>query len=72
MIMSSAIAGRGSAGRAPRHNRLWRAGVQRLVRERANVSVSWLDADHRLVFTHAPDIAEIIRSAHQPGSGPAS
>ncbi|GGS52070.1 hypothetical protein GCM10010270_23370 [Streptomyces violaceus] len=72
MIMSSAIAGRGSAGRAPRHNRLWRAGVQRLVRERANVSVSWLDADHRLVFTHAPDIAEIVRSAHQPVGGPAS
>ncbi|MFC9680285.1 alpha/beta fold hydrolase [Streptomyces sp. NPDC056948] len=72
MIMSRAIAGRGGAGRAPRHNRLWRAGVERLVRERANVSVSWLDADHRLVFTHAPDIAEIVRSAHQPVGGPAS
>ncbi|MFC9131269.1 alpha/beta fold hydrolase [Streptomyces sp. NPDC057099] len=72
MVMSSAIAGRSGAGRAPRHNRLWRDGVERLVRERANVSVSWLDADHRLVFTHAPDIAEIVRSAHQPVGGPAS
>ncbi|MFC9510286.1 alpha/beta hydrolase [Streptomyces sp. NPDC057002] len=70
MIMSRAIAGRGPAGRAPRHNRLWRAGVERLVRERANVSVSWLDADHRLVFTHGPDIAEIVRSAHQSADGP--
>ncbi|MFJ8711669.1 alpha/beta fold hydrolase [Streptomyces violaceus] len=72
MIMSSAIAGRSGAGRAPRHNRLWRDGVERLVRERANVSVSWLDADHRLVFTHAPDIAEIVRSAQQPVGGTAS
>ncbi len=72
MIMSRAIAGRGGAGRAPRHNRLWRAGVERLVGERPNVSVSWLDADHRLVFTHAPEIAEIIRSGRRPVSGRAS
>ncbi|MFD5316836.1 alpha/beta fold hydrolase [Streptomyces sp. NPDC127098] len=61
MIMSTAIAGDSDAGRAPRHNRLWRAGVNRLVAERPDVAAHWLDADHRLVFTHAPEIARIIR-----------
>lgn len=59
MIMSTSIAG--TEGRAPRHNRLWRTGVERLVRERPHTSTTWLDADHRLVFTHAPHIAETIR-----------
>ncbi|WDV52032.1 alpha/beta fold hydrolase [Streptomyces coeruleorubidus] len=71
MIMSAAIAGDSGGGRASRHNRLWRAGIERLVRERPDVSTSWLDADHRLVFTHAPAIAEIIRSGHRPVGGPA-
>ncbi|WP_330455517.1 alpha/beta hydrolase [Streptomyces sp. NBC_00820] len=62
MIMSTSIAGDSSEGRAPRHNRLWRAGIERLVRERPHVSTFWLDTDHRLVFTHAAEIAEIIRS----------
>ncbi|NEW74893.1 alpha/beta hydrolase [Streptomyces rapamycinicus] len=61
MIMSAAIAGDGAEGRAPRHNRLWRAGIDRLVRERPDTSVTWLDTGHRLVFTHAREIAEIIR-----------
>ncbi|WP_206302669.1 alpha/beta fold hydrolase [Streptomyces sp. WAC 01529] len=60
MIMSTSIAGDSGEGRAPRHNRLWRTGVERLVRELPRVSASWLDADHRLVFTHAPEIARII------------
>ena len=72
MIMSAAIAGRSEEGRAPRHNRLWRAGVDRLVRELPYVSTSWLDADHRLVFTHAPEIARIIRNACRPAGRPAS
>ncbi|MEU2789943.1 alpha/beta fold hydrolase [Streptomyces sp. NPDC007100] len=72
MIMSTSVAGGGTAGRVPRHNRLWRAGVERLVRERPQVAVSRLDADHRLVFTHAPEIARIIRGAHPPADGPAS
>ncbi|MCT2589438.1 alpha/beta hydrolase [Streptomyces sp. N2-109] len=71
MIMSTSIAGDGGEGRAPRHNQLWRAGIDRLVRERPHLSTSWLDADHRLVFTHAPEIAEIIRIAH-PAGGPTS
>lgn len=62
MIMSTSIAGDSTEGRAPRHNRLWRAGIDRLVRERSHISTSWLDADHRLVFTNTPEIAEIIRS----------
>ncbi|MFE0381479.1 alpha/beta fold hydrolase [Streptomyces inhibens] len=66
MIMSTSIAGDSGEGRAPRHNQLWRAGIERLVRERPHISTSWLAADHRLAFTHAPDIAEIIRSAHHP------
>jgi esterase len=72
MIMSAAIAGGSGEGRAPRHNRLWRAGVDRLVRELPYVSTSWLDADHRLVFTHAPEIARIIRNACRPAGSPAS
>ncbi|MCI2423750.1 alpha/beta hydrolase [Saccharopolyspora sp. K220] len=66
MIMSTAIAGRSGEGRAPRHNQLWRAGIERLVRERPHIATSWLDADHRLVLTHAPQIAQLIRSAPGP------
>ncbi|WP_329182334.1 alpha/beta fold hydrolase (plasmid) [Streptomyces decoyicus] len=70
VIMSTTIAGDSAEGRTPRHNQLWRAGVERLVHERPHVSRSWLDADHRLAFTHAPEIAEIIRSAHLPAGRP--
>jgi pimeloyl-ACP methyl ester carboxylesterase len=66
MVMSTSMAGDHGGGRAARLDQLWRAGIERLVRERPHISTSWLDADHRLVFTHAPEIAEIIRSAH-PG-----
>ncbi|MDT0317999.1 alpha/beta fold hydrolase [Streptomyces millisiae] len=62
MIMSAAIAGASDEGRAPRHNRLWRAGVERLVAARPDIAAHWLDADHRLAFTHAPEIARIVRS----------
>lgn len=62
MIMSTSMAGDHGQGQAARLNRLWRAGIERLVRERPHVSTSWLDADHRLVFTHAPEIAQIIRT----------
>jgi pimeloyl-ACP methyl ester carboxylesterase len=68
MIMSTSIAGDSDEGRAPRHNQLWRAGIERLVRERPHVSTSWLDADHRLPFTHAPEIARIIRCAYPPAA----
>ncbi|MBT2383922.1 alpha/beta fold hydrolase [Streptomyces sp. ISL-11] len=70
VIMSTSIAGDSTEGRAPRHNQLWRDGIERLVHERPHISTSWLDADHRLVFTHAPEIAEIIRSAHHPACRP--
>jgi hypothetical protein len=62
MIMSTSMAGPDGDGQAARLNRLWRAGIDRLVRERPHVSTSWLDADHGLVFTHAPEIAQIIRT----------
>ena len=67
MIMSRWMAGRGGDGFAPRFNRNWRAGVERLVRERPDVSVSWLDADHRLVTTHAEAVAEIISAGAGTG-----
>ncbi|MBF6330035.1 alpha/beta fold hydrolase [Nocardia transvalensis] len=63
MIMSTTMAGDSNEGRIPRHNQLWRTGIDRLVREHPHIAVSWLDADHGLVFTHAPDIARIIRTA---------
>ncbi|WP_432584891.1 alpha/beta hydrolase family protein [Streptomyces sp. HD1123-B1] len=72
MIMSNAIAGGGAEARAAWRNRLWRAGVERLVREFPEVSTSRLDADHRLVFTHAPDIADIIRTLPRPAGGTTS
>ncbi|WP_093159296.1 alpha/beta fold hydrolase [Saccharopolyspora antimicrobica] len=63
MVMSASMAGDSGEGRALRRNQNWRAGVERLVHERPHVSTSWLDADHRLVFTHAPQVARIIGSA---------
>ncbi|MFF9868145.1 alpha/beta fold hydrolase [Streptomyces sp. NPDC013953] len=66
MIMSTSIAGDSTEGRAARHNGLWRAGIERLVRERPHVSTFSLDTDHGLAFTHAPEIAEIIRNAPHP------
>jgi esterase len=62
MIMSTAMAGRDGEGRARRRNQNWRAGIERLVRERPHVSTYWLDADHGLVRTHAQEIAQIIRA----------
>lgn len=66
MIMSTSMAGDSGEGRAPRHNRLWRAGIDRLTHERPDISLSWLDAGHALVLTHAPEIAQIIHRAHTP------
>jgi esterase len=66
VIMSTSMAGDSDQGRAPWRNQNWRAGIQRLVGERPHVSVSWLDADHALVVTHAPEIARIIRSPQGP------
>lgn len=66
MVMSTSMAGDSDEGPAPRFNRNWRAGVERLVREQPRVAVNWIDADHQLVFTHAPEIARIIRDAQGP------
>lgn len=62
MIMSTSMAGDSGEGYAQPFNQNWRAGVERLVREQPHIATSWLDADHGLVFTHATEIAEIIRS----------
>ncbi|WP_406276317.1 alpha/beta hydrolase [Nocardia sp. NBC_00881] len=72
MIMSTSMAGGSGEGHAPQRNQNWRAGIERLVRERPHISTSWLDADHGLVFTHAPEIARIIRSTQGPAAKPAS
>ncbi|WP_460698186.1 alpha/beta fold hydrolase [Nocardia thraciensis] len=61
MIMSTSMAGDGGDDRTRRWNRNWRNGIERLLRERPQVTASWLDADHRLVRTHAAEIAGIIR-----------
>lgn len=70
-IMSTSMAGNSGEGRVPRHNRLWRAGIDRLVRE-PHISTSWLDATHALVVTHAPEIAQLIRSTQGPADQAAS
>ncbi|WP_083960067.1 alpha/beta fold hydrolase [Streptoalloteichus hindustanus] len=64
MIMSTAMAGDSGEARTRWRNQNWRAGIERLVRECPRLSTSWLDAHHGLVFTHAEEIAQIIRSAH--------
>jgi pimeloyl-ACP methyl ester carboxylesterase len=66
MIMSTAMAGNSGDERALWRNRNWRAGIERLVRERPQVATSWLDADHRLVVTQAPEIARLIRDTERP------
>ncbi|WP_433345099.1 alpha/beta fold hydrolase [Microtetraspora malaysiensis] len=66
MIMSTSMAGDSGEGHASRFNQNWRAGVERLGREQPHIATSWLDADHGLVFTHAPEIARIIRSTQGP------
>jgi esterase len=63
MIMSTSMAGDSGGELAVRCNRNWRAGAERLVRERPDVAVSWLEADHGLVFTHAPEVARLVVSA---------
>ncbi|WP_327097850.1 alpha/beta hydrolase [Nocardia vinacea] len=62
MIMSTSMAGAGSEGRTPWRNQNWRAGIERLVRDRPHIATTWLDADHGLVFTHTTEIARIIRN----------
>ncbi len=66
LIMSTAMAGDSGEGHAPRFNQNWRAGVERLVREQPHIATTWLEADHQLVFTHAPEIARIILAAEGP------
>ncbi|GAA1626030.1 hypothetical protein GCM10009733_023380 [Nonomuraea maheshkhaliensis] len=68
MIMSTSMAGDDAGEHARRFNRNWRAGVERLVRERPDTTTTWLEADHRLVFTHAEEIARLLGYApEQPG-----
>ncbi|TXK38580.1 alpha/beta fold hydrolase [Nonomuraea sp. C10] len=59
LIMSTSMAGDGP----PSFNANWRAGAERLVREHPHIALTWLDADHQLVFTHAQDIARIVRDS---------
>ncbi|WP_047867464.1 alpha/beta fold hydrolase [Nocardiopsis sp. RV163] len=66
MVVSAAMAGDRGGEHAPRFNRNWRAGVARLVRAQPRIVVHRLDADHQLVFTHAPEIARIIRDTRGP------
>ncbi len=68
MIMSTSMAGDDAGEHARRFNRNWRTGVERLVRERPDITTTWLEADHQLVFTHAEEIARLIGNApEQPG-----
>ncbi|MEV6560227.1 alpha/beta hydrolase [Nocardia sp. NPDC051756] len=64
LIQAASMASDNAEGRAPRHNRLWQAGFDRLLRERPDISSTSLAATHALVITHAREIAQIIRSAH--------
>ncbi|NUS72103.1 MAG: alpha/beta hydrolase [Corynebacteriales bacterium] len=64
LIISTSMAGETGGSRAVRFNQNWAEGIARLVRERPGISPFWFDADHRLIFTHAPEISQIIQSAH--------
>ncbi|MGW5387235.1 alpha/beta fold hydrolase [Nocardia sp. NPDC003963] len=72
MIMSASMAGDSGEGRAPWRNQNWRAGIDRLVRDRPRISTTWLDAGHGLLVTHAQEIARIIRETQGPACRPAS
>ncbi|WP_340688440.1 alpha/beta fold hydrolase [Amycolatopsis coloradensis] len=63
LIMSTSMAGNSDDDQARWRNENWRAGVERLVRERPHLTTSRLDADHRLVVTHAREISRLIREA---------
>ncbi|MFI5719981.1 alpha/beta fold hydrolase [Nocardia sp. NPDC051750] len=60
MIMSTSMAGTGIDGATQGRNRNWRAGIERLVRTHPQIAAIWLEADHQLVVTHAPEIARIV------------
>ncbi|MEV4148729.1 alpha/beta fold hydrolase [Amycolatopsis sp. NPDC049691] len=66
MIMSTSMAGNSGDARTRWRNQNWRAGIERLVHELPHVATSWLDADHRLVVTHAPEIARLIHDTQTP------
>src|SRR5690606_25534782 len=70
VIASTAMAGRGDDERTRWRNERWRAGFERLVRERPRTAVTWIDAGHDLVSTHADRIAEIIRRTWGPAAEP--
>lgn len=72
VIASTAMAGSDTEAHARRRNRNWRAGFERLVRERPQTAATWLDAGHDLVATRAPEIARIIRDAWGPAARTAS
>lgn len=61
VIASASLSGGGAGVHGERLDRNWRAGIDRLVRELPRVAVTRLDADHRMPFTHAAEIARIIR-----------
>ncbi len=63
MIMSTAMAGTDPDERTAWRNRNWQAGIDRLRTEHPDISATWIEADHTLVFTHAPQLADIIRQA---------
>lgn len=66
MIMATSMAGFGE-GRAWGYNRLWRTGIDRLIRDQPQIGVTWIDATHALVITHATEIAEIIGNSATMG-----
>lgn len=63
MIMSTSMAGDSGEERAVWRNQNWRAGIERLVRDRPHISVSWLDGGHGLMVTRAQEIARLIQDA---------
>ncbi|MET8799863.1 alpha/beta fold hydrolase [Nocardia sp. NPDC004568] len=67
VIVSTSMAGDSGEGRALWRNRNWRAGIERLVRDRPHIAAWWLDAGHGLTTTHARDIARIIGSSRTTG-----
>ncbi|MDR2998903.1 MAG: alpha/beta fold hydrolase [Microbacterium sp.] len=60
MIMSTHMAGPGDDQQTLWRNRNWRAGIERLTTADPRIEVSWLDAGHGMMVTHAEEIARII------------
>jgi esterase len=62
MLLATKTAGENTTERSRRNNTLWRAGGERLAAAFPAITMTWLDAGHRLPLTRPRDVAREIDS----------